>query len=468
MIWDFAEANPFGGSSGDARAQLNYILETLDHLVAVSPGRPAQVVRGKAQRLPLAERSVDAVITDPPYYDNVPYADLSDLFYVWHKRALSRIFPALYSARLTPKRAEIIAEPQRHERDKGAAAQYYEDQMSGAFEEAHRVLKSEGLMVVVYAHKTTLGWSTLVDSLRRAGFGVTEAWPLSTEMPDRVGQQGKAGLASSIFLIARKRTAEATVANYATLVRPEMVSIVERRVRELIEVGISGADLVIAAVGAGLRPFTRYERVELPNGEELPSARFLDEVQREVLEAVLAAVFEADRRGVGQVDRTSRFYVLARYQYGGAKVDFGVINVLAQGLGIELSGGLAEGKTRLIKQEKSKIQVLGHDVRGKQPTLGLPTGAAPAPLIDVLHRLLWLLENDRTAISVFLDKSRADTGRLRLLANALKGRALSGGGETADRSDEQKATDRLLAQWSRVVETRASLPLFDGARKGSR
>jgi len=277
-----------------------------------------------------------------------------------------------------------------------------------------------------------------------------------------------ASLASSIFLVARKRVAEAGTGNYATDVRPEMVSIIESRVEDLMQVGIGGADLVIAALGAGLRPYTRYERVELPNGAELPSARFLDEVQREVLEAVLAAVFEVDRGGVGQVDRSSRFYVLSRYQYGGAAVEFGALNVLAQGLGIELAGSLSDGKLRLIKQEKSTVQVLGYEERGRQPTLGLPTGAAGAPLIDILHRLLWLLENDRSTIGGFVEKSRVDIGRLRLLANALKGRALSGGRDGADRTDEQKAIDRLLAQWSRVVENRSSLPLFDSARKGSR
>ena len=461
MVWDYSEASPFGGFSGDARMQLGYLLEVIDHVSDDAYWHPAEVIRGRAQKLPLNEGSIDAVITDPPYYDNISYADLSDFFYVWHKRALEPVFPAIYTTSITPKKVEIIAASHRHGNKKEDSARFYEEQMREAFIEAHRVLRPGGPMIVVYAHKTTLGWSTLVDSLRQAGFQVTEAWPLSTEREFRVGQLNTASLASSIFLIARKNPRQ-PVGNYATNVRPEMVRIVESRVRDLMAAGISGADLVIAAVGAGLRSFTRFDRVELPNGEELPSARFLEEIQREVLECVLAAVFEVDRSGVGQVDQPSRFYVLARYQYGPAQVEFGEINVMAQGLGIELAGAgsISDGKRRMAEVNKSKVAVLDFAERGKEPSLGVPANGASAPLIDVLHRLLWLMQNERAKVPAFLDEAQVEQGRLRLLANALKGRALSGPGG-AERTDEQKAIDRLLAQWGRVVESRA-LPLFNG------
>lgn len=296
-----------------------------------------------------------------------------------------------------------------------------------------------------------------MDSLRGAGFQVTEAWPLDTEMKGRSAHQDTASLASSIFLVARKRQRGA-VGEYATTVRPEMVRIVESRVRDLMAVGIGGADLVIASVGAGLRPFTRYDRVELPNGEELPSARFLEEVQREVLETVLAAVFALDRAGVGQVDKASRFYVLARYQYGAVPVEFGEINVLANGLGVELAGpgSLADGAHAVVAINKSAVTLRTHEDRGASPDLGLPSAAGPAPLVDVLHRLLWLFDHDRAGLDPFLTRTLPDMTRLRLLANALKGKALAGAGDT--RSDEQKAVDRLLAQWDRLVSART---LFD-------
>lgn len=465
MVWDYSEASPFGGASGDAGMALEFILDVIDHTFAAAPDRPAEVIRGRAQKLPLADESIDAVITDPPYYDNISYADLSDFFYVWHKRALSAVHPSLYATEITPKKVEAIVAPQRHEGDKKAAARFYEDQMQLAFAEAHRVLKAGAVMLVVYAHKTTLGWSTLVDSLRRAGFQVTEAWPLNTEMPNRAGQRGTASLASSIFLVARKRAIDAGVGNYASGVRPEMVRIVEARVKELMAVGVTGADLVIACVGAGLRPYTRHDRVELPNGEELPAARFLDEVQREVLEDILAAVFHMDRAGVGQVDKASRFYILARYQYGDAAVEFDQLNVLAKGLGIELSGigSLSDGHNAMVKVNKGEATLLDYTVRGQLDGLGVAT-AVPAPLIDVLHRALWLMESDRVKLGPFLDAAAVDAGRLRLLADALKGRALSGEGAAA-RTSEQRAVDQLLAQWSRVIEARA-MPLLADAKTG--
>ena len=151
------------------------------------------------------DATYDAIITDPPYYDNISYADLSDFFYVWLKRSVGFLFPEHLAGELTPKQREMIVAPYRHEGDKDAARAFYEEEMEEAFREAHRVLKPEAPLVCVYAHKTTLGWASLVEALRRAGFSITEAWPLDTEMPERSVGQGTASLASSIFLVARRR-----------------------------------------------------------------------------------------------------------------------------------------------------------------------------------------------------------------------------------------------------------------------
>ena len=446
MVWDFAEANPFGDASGDTRLALDFILQAIDHCAA-SGGTPAECHLGPAQRLPWAAESVDAVITDPPYYDNISYADLSDFFYVWHKRALGAVMPRLYASKVTPKKAEAVVAPHRQGGDKAASAAFYEDQMQQTFVEAHRVLKPDAPMVVVYAHKTTLGWSTLVDSMRRAGFQVTEAWPLATEMPDRAGQMQTASLASSIFLVARKRGAGG-VGSFAEQVLPEMRRIIAERVRDLMDVGIGGADLVIAAVGAGLRPFTAFDVVELPNGDEYTSEAFLDQVQREVFETVLAAVFDAGEESLGSVDLNSRAYVLFRYQYAEAAVPFGDANVLAQGLGVELSGvgSLSDGPTALVEEKKGTVRLRTYDERGASPAVGKALHGAPPSQIDVLHRLLWLLENDRGKVPGFLASAPVDVGQLKLLANALKGRSLAREGES--RTPEQNAVQRLLAQWS--------------------
>uniref|UniRef100_A0A7C2C1J6 Uncharacterized protein n=1 Tax=Thermus islandicus TaxID=540988 RepID=A0A7C2C1J6_9DEIN len=215
---------------------------------------------------------------------------------------------------------------------------------------------------------------------------------------------------------------------------------------------------MIAAVGAGLRAYTEYARVELPNGDELDEEAFLDEVQREVLEVVLAQVMRVDRAGVGAVDRPTRFYVLARYEYGEAAVDFGEANILAKGLGVELDGpgGLSERPAPLVRKVKDTVALLDYTARGADEALGLPRDGAPPRLIDVLHRLLWLVEHTPAKVGEFLAAAQPDGGQLRLVAQALAGqplgRAAGRGDGPAERTREQQALDRLLASWRPVVE----------------
>jgi putative DNA methylase len=272
MTWDFPEINPFGGSSGDLSAHLDGIVKVIQHCAAT--GSRVRVIRGSATELPFADAEFDAVVTDPPYYDNVPYADLSDFFYVWLKRSVGHLHPEHFAAELTPKRTEIVAAPYR-QGGKDAAKATYKAMMAQAFTEARRVLRSDGIMVCVYAHQTTAGWATLIEAVRRAGFVVVEAWPLDTEMRTRGIAQGTAALASSIFLVARPRE-EVRTGDWAHEVRPELQTVVSERVASLSQLGITGTDLVIAAIGAGMRAYTRYARVEKPNGEELEPDEYLD------------------------------------------------------------------------------------------------------------------------------------------------------------------------------------------------
>jgi putative DNA methylase len=216
FVWDFSETNPFGDASGDMNQAIDWIVKVVDELAGIS--EPAIVARGSALRLSHPDSSFDAVITDPPYYDNVPYGDLSDFFYVWLRRSIGDLYPEHFSSELTPKKSEATALSSRFDGDMKAASSAYEEMMLAAFKEANRVLKPGGPLAVVYAHKTTLGWSTLVDALRRAGFTVSEAWPLDTEFGGRLMSQESAALASSIFLVARKRE-EAETGSYEDQVR---------------------------------------------------------------------------------------------------------------------------------------------------------------------------------------------------------------------------------------------------------
>ncbi len=202
------------------------------------------------------------------------------------------------------------------------------------------MLRPGATLVCVYAHKTTLAWATLVEALRRAGFTITEAWPLDTEMPERSRGQNSAALASSIFLVARRRDGEEC--GDATTVRRELESVIDDRLKALQEAGVAGSDLIIATIGAGLRPFTRYATVELPNGQPLLADQFLEEVQTRVLSAILRNVHGLGE-GMGALDPATRYYVLWRYSYGYAAVDFDEANNLARTAGVELMDDLVNG-----------------------------------------------------------------------------------------------------------------------------
>ena len=490
MVWDFAEINPLGNASGNAEGALTWILQVINQEapplnpphkggeVNSSPlsldgrgvrGEGAKAQRSSATILSLESESLDAVVTDPPYFDSVPYADLSDFFYVWLKRSIAHLYPEHFSGQLTPKKNEAIMEPSRHGGNKAKAAKAYEDMMHQSFCEASRVLKTGGVMVVVYAHKTTSGWVSLIDSLRRAGFTITEAWPLDTEMGSRLRGQNSAALASSIFLVARKREGSA-VGDYAMEVKPQLAEIVQERVKTLMEEGVTGADLVIACIGAGLKAYTQFDRVELPNGDELDAQTFLDEVQKEVLETILTDVLFCDKRGVSAVDKPTQYYILGRYEYGEAMVEFDEANTLARGVGVELdsSGGLTDGKLALVKKTKNQVQLRDYSERGSYEDLGIQktenlqspnkpqvTGTAPT-LIDILHRLLWLAEKKPQDVANFLALAMPDGNQLRLVAQALAGRTLiSNTGQEVTitpRTQEQRAIDTLLASWKRLVE----------------
>lgn len=449
MMWDFAETMPFNPVFTSWKYIMEVGIAVIDNVCVLSD--LARVIRSSATDIPNQIADLDAVITDPPYYDNISYADLSDYFYVWLKRSLGFLYPEHLSADITPKKREAIAAPYRHQDDKDQARTFYESMMRQAFKEGYRVLKPDGFLVTVYAHKTTAGWSTLIDAMRSAGFAMTEAWPLDTELAGRAIAQDTAALASSFFLVARKREGIHT-GDFLHEVQPAMRTIIRERVRFFLEQGITGADLNIAAVGAGLAPYTRYARVELPNGAELSAAAYLDEAQAEVVRVLLGEA--------AQTDPVTQYYIMGRSYYGEAWVDFDEANTLARATGIELDSGahaLTRGKASLIEKKGAKVRLRDYSERGESSSLGLPTvEGVPAPLVDVLHRLLWLVEHDHSRISDLLAEAKFDKYLLRLSAQTLSGRALAGeptpGAVRDERTPEQRAIDSLLAGWRRIID----------------
>ncbi len=491
MAWDFAEVNgTVPSAAGGWDVQLQYVVPNLKLACDSDYWTSCVVERGSATSLPWAGISFDVIVTDPPYYDNIPYADISDFFYVWLKRTIGHLYAEHFTTEGTPKKGEIVADAVRHGGDRDKAKRAYETMMAQAFGEAFRVLRPGGQIVVVYAHKTTLGWATLVDALRSAGFAVTEAWPLDTEMKARLRGMESAALASSIFLAARKR-GEALTGSYEQEVKPELEQIVRERVETLWQMGIVGADLIIAAVGAGLRAFTRFAKVEYGNGEEVPAQKFLAEVEGVVLETLLEKIFGMPRSSVAVVDGPSRFYVLWRYAYKTAELDAGEAIVFTYGQQVELDGrdGLSSGNRVLVEKKQGKYRLRDYTERGADEKLGLPEddprlptklssdlGDQPAPLIDVLHRILWLMENEPRNLGKYLDEARPDRERLRLVAQALAGPGLKGasdgdGGIVTTSAAEQAALNKLLASWRVLIEQRLAASegtLFTtGTRRGA-
>jgi putative DNA methylase len=478
MVWDFCELAPFGGASGSPMGAINWVVAVAEEQNRIT--RPGTVTRGSATALPWGSGTggppvlFDAVITDPPYYDNVSYSNLSDFFYVWLKRTIGHLYPEHFATAGTPKKQEAVADASRHGGDKAKARAAYEQMMAQSLAEAHRVLKPGGTLVVVYAHKTTLGWATLVDAFRRAGFTITEAWPLDTEMKSRLLAMDTAALASSIFPVGRKRAAGSGTGNYEDDVQPELQQIVRERVETLWEMGIAGADLVIACVGAGLRAFTKYERVEYANGEEVPAEKFLAEVEGGVLDTMMGKLFGQAGAKVSAIDPASRFYVLWRFVYKATEIEAGEAIVFTYAQHVELDGpnGLSSGKDALVEKKKSKYRARDYTERGASDRLGLPSDTGqPAPLIDVLHRVLWLMEHGPRKLGEFLMDSGTDRERLRVLAQTLAGPALSGkSAEDAAQlvsttAAEQAALGKLLANWRSVVDDAAFTPAEQADRK---
>ena len=471
MMWDFPEVNIFGGASGDAWGNLSYITEVIKQEGAYR--LPTKCIRGSATDLTFDTGFFDAVITDPPYYDNESYSELSDVCYVWLRPTVGFLYPEHFASLLTPKKKECVAAAYR-QGGKMAAKKFYEDSLFHSLQQAHRVTKPTGILVLVYAHKTTLGWSTLVDAIRRADYEVTEAWPLDTETKARVAHQGDAALASSIFLVARKRHG-ATIGKYEE-VRPELGRIVQERVSALWDMGISGPDLLIASVGAGLRAFTRYASVEYANGDQVPAERFLAEVETVVLDAMMAKLSAAVGTSEGRyslvgVDPPSRFYVLWRYTYRAEELEAGEAIIFANGTHVELEGpqGLSSGSNPLLQKKtsknKSRYRLLDYGERGDDSKLGISSAdGQPASLVDVLHRLLWLMERHPSGIGDFLTKANCNTDQLRIVAQALARPALKGStvGEIATGTELASLT-KLTANWRSVVDEEG--PLFKAAAK---
>jgi intein/homing endonuclease len=303
----------------------------------------------------------------------------------WLKRTVGDLYPELFATPLTPKSEEIVQDPNRQNGHEAARA-FFEQRLTQAFREIHRVLKPDGIAGIVFAHKTTEAWETVINALLEAGLYMTASWPIHTEMQARLNAQETASLASSIYMVCRKRTTS-EVGEYPK-VRREIEERVRQKLTQFWDEGIRGADFFMSAIGPAVEAFGKYARVEKLSGERVSVAELLEYVRKVVAEFALERVLGSAQ--LGGVDAPTRFYLLYRWTYNHSRVPFDEARKLAQGLGLELTALWGEGG--LIEKHKDYISVPTPLDRARSEKFTDETTFAT--IIDALHYALWLWERN--------------------------------------------------------------------------
>jgi len=312
MVWDFMETNPFNTEAANWQTCIDVVDEVID--VEKSNTFAGSACRASAAAHPLPDDSVAAFVTDPPYYDAVPYSDLSDFFYVWLKRNLAAEYPELFNDVITPKDEECIVDPVR-----GKGKEFFEQMIGEAMAHGRRILAPSGLGVVVFAHKSTKGWESLLEGMLAAGWVITGSWPIDTERPGRLRAQASAALASSVHLVCRPRETpfgalrDDSIGDWRTVLA-ELPTRIHEWMPRLAEEGVVGADAIFACLGPALEIFSRYSRVEKASGEVVALREYLEQVWAAVSTEALSMIFrDADAAGL---ESDARFTAIVLWTLG--------------------------------------------------------------------------------------------------------------------------------------------------------
>lgn len=441
ITWDFVEANPltvsdrfYSGGTEVASKAFGGLLAAGLHARSTPCVLCESSLRG-------ADAASDIVFTDPPYYDAIPYSDLMDFFFIWQKRIvgdLSPDFEKVFHRELGPKwdhaaqDGELIEDDARHNGDKKAARKAYELGMTKAFERCRAAVNEGGRFVVVFANKDVDAWETLVSAMIKGGFQVTASWPIRTEMPNKVTQK-RANLASSVWIICRPRSRKG---------QPGWDTDVLDRMRDLLfssrgemgginilqyffDLGIRGPDFIWAALGPALQAYSAYPFVKKQAGGIMTVAEFLAEVRRLVLQFSLGELpgfrdVQRDTAGRGEgieLDPVSQYYLLHRAYFGLNPAPAGPCILYANACGknekelkvvwniLEQGGKSKRGRPRKDEEEATEAaaskgneyRLLRWEERVKRESLGKTRAGQPAPLIDRLHRLMFLLQQNRAS-----------------------------------------------------------------------
>ena len=355
MVWDYAECNPFSEAGGNFSMYLQRIADTIDQLPIRSGGTADQ---RDVNAAPLGEGEI-VIVTDPPYYDNIGYADLSDFFYVWLRRSLRTVYPELFATVLVPKAPELVATPYRFGGDKTRAEEHFESGMHGAFKRMYAAHDPALPLSIYYAFKqaektdtegiASTGWETMLSGLINSGFQIVGTWPMRTESPGRAVASGTNALASSIILVCRKRASDAPVTTRGKFIT-ELKQKMSASLATLRATNIPPVDLQQAAIGPGMAVYSRYREVREAEGTMSV---------HDALVLINSTLDEILNEEESEMDDYTRWAVTWFEQYGLQEADYGVAEVLANAKAISVSGMVdagflysRAGKVRLLKRDE--------------------------------------------------------------------------------------------------------------------
>ncbi len=435
MIWDFAELALVNDVGGAWTAQSDWLCRYVTHALAAAEKGSAKA--SERSVLEDASEQVDVIVTDPPYYDAIPYSDLMDFFHIWLRRVLhglSTEFDSAFASPLSPKwdqatdDGELIDDASRFEGDKQVSKQNYESGMARAFMKCHETLKDDGRLVIVFAHKHADAWETLVSAIIKAGFVVDASWPIQTEMGTRMRAFSSAALSSSVWLVCRKRDPR-TRAGWDTQILKDMQSNITEKLRDFWDAGIRGPDFVWAATGPALEAYSRYPAVKRASesGALMGVEEFLRQVRRIVVDFVVGRVLsraaEKGRSEDNLLDDVTTYYLLHRSDFLLNDAPSGpcILYMLSCGVSerelTDAHGILAKGRSSDSSNEEddssdieatdsgSKLKLKPWTRRGHK-NIGIDQGDGRAPpLIDQLHRVMHLWKSgDAVKVDAYLDQ----------------------------------------------------------------
>ncbi len=402
MMFDFPESNMFSGSAGSAENQLDWITRYIES-ECVSQFSTETRNASSTDRSQFLPKSLTAVITDPPYYDAIAYADLSDFFYVWLKLSLGKILPNSFATPETPKSDECTALKHHHNNNEENAKKHFEGKLTEIFDVME--CATSDIVSIMFAHQSTEAWTTLINSILSARMNITGSWPMDTEMANRSLGLSSAALESSVTVSARPAQRQG-YGSYKEVKKAIEVT-VAKEVEELYKLGFRGVDLLTACFGQAVSEFGRYEKVEKADGSEVTVGELLEMARDSAVNALLKGFIGDDY---------TKFYIGWLQLYGFAESDF---DDAARFSRVGLTIDVGELFTSHILIKHGNKQTLGDATERLKisPHLGQQSDS---PLIDQVHRAMALYKgSDREALLAYISKvaSTAESGVWRVLTS---------------------------------------------------